>query len=83
MQYAQQVGADIVGVVGRDGGYTARIANACVIIPTVNPGNVTPHTETFQALVWHMLVSHPRLKSAPAKWESIRDTTLASPRKAA
>jgi D-sedoheptulose 7-phosphate isomerase len=77
LQYAQKVGAGIVGVVGRDGGYTARVADACVVIPTVNPRNVTPHTESFQALVWHLLVSHPRLKSAATKWESISDTTLA------
>lgn len=70
MQYARQVGAQIVGVVGRDGGYTAQVADACVIVPTVNPDVVTPHTEAFQAVVWHLLVSHPVLKVAPTKWES-------------
>jgi D-sedoheptulose 7-phosphate isomerase len=70
LQHARSVGAAILGIVGRDGGYTAQIADACVIIPTVNPGAVTPHTEAFQAVVWHLLVSHPRLKAAPTKWES-------------
>ncbi|OFV92779.1 MAG: sugar isomerase [Acidobacteria bacterium RIFCSPLOWO2_02_FULL_64_15] len=70
LQYAKQVGAQVVGVVGRDGGYTARVADACVIVPTVNPENITPHTEAFQAVVWHLLVSHPKLKSAQTKWES-------------
>ena len=71
VQYAKQVGATIVGVVGRDGGYTAQLADACVIIPTVNPETITPHSEAFQAVVWHLLVSHPRLKTAPTKWESL------------
>jgi D-sedoheptulose 7-phosphate isomerase len=70
LQYARQVGAQVVGVVGRDGGYTARVADACVIVPTVNPDNVTPHAEAFQAVVWHLLVSHPTLKAAQTKWES-------------
>lgn len=72
VQYAQQIGAAVLGVVGRDGGYTARFADACVIIPTVNPDAVTPHAEAFQAVVWHLLVSHPQLKAQPAKWESLR-----------
>jgi D-sedoheptulose 7-phosphate isomerase len=72
LQYAKQVGAQVVGVVGRDGGYTAQVADACVIVPTVNPDNVTPHSEAFQAVVWHLLVSHPALKIAPTKWESTR-----------
>jgi len=72
LQYARDIGAAIVGVVGRDGGYTAKVADACVIIPTVNPDTVTPHSEAFQAVVWHLLVSHPLLKSAPTKWESTR-----------
>jgi D-sedoheptulose 7-phosphate isomerase len=71
-EYARQVGASIVGVVGRDGGYTAKVANACVIVPTVNPETITPHAEAFQAVVWHLLVSHPKLKAAPTKWESVR-----------
>ena len=70
LQYAQQVGASVVGIVGRDGGYTAQVADACVIVPTVNPETVTPHTEAFQAVLWHLLVSHPLLKAAPPKWES-------------
>lgn len=70
LQYAKQVGACIVGVVGRDGGYTAQVADACVIIPTVNADTITPHTEAFQAVVWHLLVSHPVLKTVATKWES-------------
>ncbi len=70
LQYARHVGARIVGVVGRDGGYTAQVADACVIVPTVNRETVTPHTEAFQAVVWHLLVSHPALKLAQTKWES-------------
>ena len=71
LQYAKQIGARIIGVVGRDGGYTATVADACVIIPTVDPDTVTPHTEAFQGLVWHLLVSHPSLKAAQTKWESV------------
>ena len=71
LQYAKQIGASVVGVVGRDGGYTAQVADACLIIPTINPQTVTPHTESFQALVWHLLVSHPRLQAAAMKWESV------------
>jgi len=70
MQLAQEVGAEIYGVVGRDGGYTAKVANACVVVPTVNAESVTPHTESFQALVWHLLVAHPALMVASNKWES-------------
>jgi D-sedoheptulose 7-phosphate isomerase len=72
LDHARTVGATIVGIVGRDGGYTARVADVCVIVPTVNPETVTPHSEAFQAVVWHLLVSHPRLKTAPTKWESTR-----------
>ncbi len=72
LQLAKEVGAAVVGVVGRDGGYTAQVANACVIVPTVNAAAVTPHTESFQAVVWHLLVSHPRLQLAPNKWESAK-----------
>jgi D-sedoheptulose 7-phosphate isomerase len=72
VEYAAKVGASIVGVVGRDGGHTATMATACVIVPTVNPETVTPHAEAFQAVIWHLLVSHPRLKAAPTKWESTR-----------
>jgi len=69
LQYAKQIGASVVGVVGRDGGYTAQVADACLIIPTINLQTVTPHAESFQALVWHLLVSHPRLQAAAMKWE--------------
>src|SRR5436189_661482 len=68
IQVAKQAGASVIGVVGRDGGYTAKEATACVIIPTVNPTHVTPHSEAFQAVIWHLLVSHPRLKVAQTKW---------------
>jgi len=71
LEYAKEVGATICGVVGRDGGYTALVADACVIIPTLNPNTVTPHTESFQALIWHLLVSHPCLQSSAMKWESL------------
>ena len=67
---ARQAGARILGVVGRDGGYTAQVADACLIIPTLSPETVTPHTEEFQAVVWHLLVSHPRLRANEMKWES-------------
>lgn len=70
LEYAKEVGAKICGVVGRDGGYTAKVADACVIIPTINPRSITPQTESFQALIWHLLVSHPALRVAPMKWES-------------
>ena len=72
LEYAQEVGAKICGVVGRDGGYTAQVANACVVVPTVNSSTVTPHVESFQALVWHLLVSHPELQAAEMKWESVK-----------
>jgi D-sedoheptulose 7-phosphate isomerase len=72
LEYGKEIGAKICGIVGRDGGYTAKVADACVIIPTVNPQNVTPHTEAFQAVVWHLLVSHPKLKASETKWESTR-----------
>jgi len=71
LQFAKQNGARIIGVIGRDGGYTAQVADACVIIPTVNPENMTPHTEAFQAIIWHLLVSHPAIKAVPTKWESV------------
>jgi D-sedoheptulose 7-phosphate isomerase len=70
VRYARTVGATIMGVLGRDGGYTARVADAAVIVPTVNPASVTPHSEAFQAVIWHLLVSHPLLKKNPTKWES-------------
>jgi D-sedoheptulose 7-phosphate isomerase len=72
LQEARRVGATICGVVGRDGGYTATVADACVLIPVVNQATVTAHTEAFQAVVWHLLVSHPQLRAVEMKWESIR-----------
>ncbi len=72
LKLAKEVGAKIVGVVGRDGGYTAQVADAAVIVPVVNPENVTPHTEAFQAVVWHLIVSHPKFQSQKGKWESIQ-----------
>jgi D-sedoheptulose 7-phosphate isomerase len=72
LKYARSVGAKICAIVGRDGGYAAQVADACVIIPTVNTVHVTPHSEAFQAVVWHLLVSHPSLKQAETKWESVR-----------
>ncbi|MFQ5514347.1 MAG: SIS domain-containing protein [Myxococcota bacterium] len=71
LQLAEKVGACVLGIVGRDGGYTRQVADACVLIPTVNPDTLTPHTEAFQAVVWHLLVSHPDLKQAEMKWESV------------
>jgi D-sedoheptulose 7-phosphate isomerase len=71
LQLAKQVGAHIIGIVGKDGGYTAKVADACVIVPTVNANNVTPHSEAFQAVVWHLFVSHPDLKVNQTKWESV------------
>lgn len=70
LKFAKSVGAKITGVVGRDGGYTAQVADACVIVPTVNSETITPHSEAFQAVVWHLLVSHPKLKANQTKWES-------------
>jgi len=72
VQLARQLGAAVVGIVGRDGGYTAKEASACVIIPTVNPDHVTPHSEAFQAVVWHLFVSHPKLKVNRTKWEGTK-----------
>src|SRR3989338_3784809 len=69
---AKSVGAKVVGVVGRDGGYTKTVADACVVVPVVNADNVTPHTEAFQAVVWHMIVSHPKFQSQKGKWESVQ-----------
>jgi D-sedoheptulose 7-phosphate isomerase len=71
IQLAKKIGAKVTGVVGRDGGFAARAADTCVIIPTVNPQTITPHTEAFQALIWHLLVSHPLLRQNPTKWEAV------------
>jgi D-sedoheptulose 7-phosphate isomerase len=72
LELAREVGAKVFGIVGRDGGYTKQVADACVIIPTVTPERITPHTEGFCAVVWHLLVSHPELQRASTKWESVR-----------
>ena len=69
VQYAKQVGAGVIGILGRDGGYTATVADACVIVPSVNPESITPHTEAFQAMIWHLIVSDPRLQVMANKWE--------------
>lgn len=71
LDYAKSVGTSVLGIVGRDGGYTARVADVCVIIPTVHPDRITPHSEAFQAIVWHLLVSHPSLQQKATKWESV------------
>ena len=73
LRYAKQVGCPICGVVGRDGGFTATVASACVLIPSVNPKFVTPHVEAFQAVIWHLLVAHPDLQMSQMKWESIQE----------
>jgi len=70
LQYAKEVGAGVLGIVGRDGGYTGKVGDAVVVVPTVNSETITPHTEAFQAVVWHLLVSHPSLKARETKWES-------------
>jgi D-sedoheptulose 7-phosphate isomerase len=72
LQFALEIGTTIIGIVGRDGGYTAKVANACLIIPTINPDQITPHAEAFQAVVWHLLVSHPTLKIQQTRWESLK-----------
>jgi len=72
LDYTKEVGAKIFGVVGRDGGFTAKVADACIVIPTVNSETITPHTESFQSVVWHLLVSHPALKVSEMKWESVK-----------
>jgi D-sedoheptulose 7-phosphate isomerase len=71
VRYAKMTGAKVVGILGRDGGHTAQVADAAVIVPTVNPDTVTPHAEAFQAVIWHLLVSHPLLKANATKWESL------------
>ena len=76
LKYAKKMGSSILGIVGRDGGYTAKIADCCILIETVNTEHVTPHTEAFQALIAHLLVSHPKLKSAKTKWESVSEEKI-------
>jgi D-sedoheptulose 7-phosphate isomerase len=72
LDYGKKQGSKIVGILGRDGGYTARLADACVLIPTVNIDHITPHAEAFQAVIWHLMVAHPKLKITTTKWESVR-----------
>ena len=72
LEYAGKIGTKVLGIVGRDGGYTGKTAVVCVIIPTVNTSTVTPHTEAFQSVIWHLLVSHPRFRMVEMKWESIK-----------
>jgi len=72
LELARERGATIAGIVGRDGGYTAKVADACVIVPTVNPETVTAHTEAFQAVIWHLLVAHPAVQQSRMKWESVQ-----------
>lgn len=72
LQYAKSIGSKVMGIVSRDGGYTAQVADACVIIPVITSANITPHAEAFQAVLWHLLVSHPLLKSVPTKWETVQ-----------
>ncbi len=74
LKYAKSVGAKVMGVVGRDGGYTKTVSDACVVVPVVNPETVTPHTESFQAVVWHLLVSHPGFRKNEGKWETVQKT---------
>ena len=71
LKYGKSIGCKLIGVVGRDGGYTSKVADSCVIIPTINESTITPHTEAFQAVVWHLIVSHPKLKLNETKWESV------------
>jgi D-sedoheptulose 7-phosphate isomerase len=75
LEFARDVQATICGVVGRDGGYTAQVADSCVLVPVVNPSTITPHTESFQAMIWHLLVSHPKVRVAEMKWESVQPKT--------
>jgi D-sedoheptulose 7-phosphate isomerase len=76
LQYAKGIGASVLGIVGRDGGYTVKVADVCCLVPTVNLQNVTPHSEAFQAVIWHLLVSHPKLKAQQTKWEAVGRSSL-------
>ena len=73
LKMAKKVGAKILGVIGRDEGYTAKVSDACVVIPAVNPETVTPHTESFQSVIWHLIISHPDIKVSEMKWESVNN----------
>ena len=72
LKLAKERGAAILGIVGKDGGYTAQVADVAIIVPTVNPATITPHSEAFQAVIWHLFVSHPALKVKETKWESTK-----------
>ncbi|MBK8383883.1 MAG: SIS domain-containing protein [Ignavibacteria bacterium] len=72
LKYGKEMKSSIIGIVGKDGGYTAQAADACVIIPTVNPDTITPHSEAFQGTIWHLIVTHPKIKSFEMKWESVK-----------
>ena len=76
LKHAKHVGARVIGIVGKDGGYTAQVADACVIVPVVNPANITPHSEAFQGVIWHLFVSHPAVKQKQTMWESVAATPL-------
>ena len=76
LKYAKTVGAKVLGIVGKSTGYTAHVADACIVVPTVNPEHMTPHSESFQAVVWHLLVFHPLVKVGPSKWESVNHEEL-------
>jgi len=71
LKHAKEIGSAVIAIVGKDGGYAAKVANACVIVPTVNPANITPHSEAFQGVLWHLFVSHPLVKQNQTKWESV------------
>lgn len=72
VQYAKEIGASVIGVVGKDGGFTKKMGNAVVLVPTINPNHITPLTEGFQAVIWHLLISHPKVQVNPTKWESTK-----------
>ena len=72
LNFSKKAGAKIIGIVGRDGGYTKKMADACILVPVVNSETITPHTESFQAVIWHLIVSHPKFKTNKGKWESVR-----------
>ena len=76
LKHAKEIGATIIGIVGKSSGYTAQVADACVVVPTVNPNHITPHSEAFQAIVWHLLVFHPKLKASASKWESVSGSSV-------
>ena len=78
LRYAREIGAKICGIVGRDGGFTKTVADACVLIPTVNPETITPHAEAFQAVIWHLIISHPAIRKIEMKWESFKESRVSA-----